>query len=114
MIIIKQILPAMLLPIPSIKGYNILRETIHQHPVTGLLHGLFMPIATIGFYMLIFGISGLYFDNRVIRWDEIINKAEKITIAISHFIFGMIWIGYTTYSLYLGTLTILFYWVIIK
>ncbi len=38
---------------PTINGYRLYTSVIHQHPITGVLHGIFMPIACIGFFFCI-------------------------------------------------------------
>jgi hypothetical protein len=106
-----------MLPIPNIDGYRLFTEYIHQHPVTGLIHAIFMPLATCGFFLIVFAILGLYMINKIKyyeQWPGKLTKIKNIVNGLAHFILGFVFAGYVTFSPWVGSLTIMFYWYVIQ
>lgn len=95
--------------LPNIEGYNLFNHRIHQHMITGLIHGICTPIAGIGIFMIIFAINILLTRRFLLK----LSPAER-TKRIMYVILGFYLSGYLSYSPGYGLITVLFYWYIIN
>ena len=77
---------------PNTTGYEIFTGTIHQKPVTGIIHGVGTPIAAYGIFYFLYCLFG-----------------RETTTKILYFTLGFFSCGYITYSPYWGFVTIMFY-----
>lgn len=91
--------------LPTAEGYELYRAHIHNHFWTGIAHGVFMPIVTVGFFMIFYGLSRLYTKS---LWESHTN-----TLSAFHFIVGFLSCGYFQYDPWYGLITVLFYWVLV-
>ena len=81
---------------PTSAGYAAYTATIHQHPVTGILHGVFMPITCIGFFLAVSSVLGLRFS----KWTLNIILAGMFA-------------GYATFDLIYGSIALTSYGLLI-
>ena len=89
---------------PTYLGYSLFTQVIHRNYYTGILHGIFLPVAAIGLMFIIHSlIKKLYrFDsNHAVR-----EKTEKVM----WYILGWFSCCYASYDVYYGAITILFYY----
>ena len=86
--------------IPNATGYELFTSKIHQDPLTGILHGLFMPFACRGFFTIVYGILCLFNQNQ---------KAKLITKNLLWFIVGGMLTAYITFDPYWGMLSLFLY-----
>lgn len=99
---------------PSYAGYLIYREHLHQHVITGILHGIFMPIATIGFFIAIYAALSMAIIGKGSSLCHLHDNVYDIANNILLCILSGFWTGYFSYTPIMGTFTIFFYYIIIR
>ena len=91
---------------PTLAGYNQYRNGIHINCITGFLHTIFMPLATLGFFLFL-----KTFDFRL---DS--NKkpyTTSYTNIVFLFVLGLYELGYFFMFPIVGSITIFFYFLFI-
>lgn len=84
--------------IPNQTGYELFTSTIHQDPVTGLIHGLAMPFACQGFFLIVYGLlTAMGF------------RSLEYTHNLLWFIVGGMLSGYITFDPIWGVVSLVLY-----
>ena len=97
----------MLIFLPNSHGYSEFTSYIHRNTLTGIIHGIGLPISAIGLFTLIYTLVHIAIRNRL--------HSKIYTICVASFILGGYTVGYITYDPYWGLITILFYsWLIFR
>ena len=78
---------------PTLEGYKVYR-TFHSNCYNGLLHTIFMPIATLAFFLFIHGLTG----------------KKNYTMYIKNIILNLFFVGYLAMDPIIGIVTIAFYY----
>ena len=99
---------------PTYEGYMHFKQHIHQHQLTGLIHGVCTPIAGVGAFMIIYGLVGLIRGKCTSANINYETKTKIITKKILYFVLGFFAAGYMGYSPGLGGLTVFIYWYVIS
>lgn len=87
---------------PNQAGYEMFREGVHNNCITGLLHTLFMPIASAGVFITIFGILCKLWND----YEENAHKTRKLLMVLIFFFYS----GYYNYSPIVGAISLAFYY----
>ena len=85
----------------TMKGYEQYRSGVHTNCWTGLLHTLFMPVATMGFFMLIYSCEMFFKPKEIYSATD--TRFFKNTLLLIY------WIGYLFTFPIVGTFTIAYY-----
>ena len=86
--------------LPNQEGYDIFTSYIHQHPITGISHGLGLPISAAGLMVLIYTLFTLVTERY---------KAESWSRYAIYFILGGYATGYAVMDFRTGLLVITLY-----